>query len=94
MFIGLVSYYVYKLFARLKTSISSFIGGAAGSLTNTGLVFLMLYLVYAKEVVDAVGAPFKAIIISVFTSNAIAEAAVSAIITAVIVTVYKKYQKV
>lgn len=94
MFIGLVSYYVYKLFARLKTSISSFIGGAAGSLTNTGLVFLMLYLVYAKEVVDAVGAPFKVIIISVFTSNAIAEAAVSAIVTAVIVTVYKKYQKV
>jgi uncharacterized membrane protein len=54
----------------------------------------MLYLVYAKEVVDAVGAPFKGIIISVFTSNAIAEAAVSAIVTAVIVTVYKRYQKI
>ncbi|HZK34988.1 MAG TPA: ECF transporter S component, partial [Bacillota bacterium] len=94
MFIGVISYYVYRFFNNLNISISSLFAGVAGSLTNTGLVFLMLYIVYAKQVAEEVGIAFKAIVISVFTTNAIAEAAVSAIITAVIVTVYKKYRKV
>lgn len=94
MFIGVVSYYVYRLLGKLNSSISSLVAGAAGSLTNTGLVFLMLYIVYAKDVTAEAGISFKALIISVFTTNAIAEAAVSAIITSVIITVYKKYRKV
>jgi len=97
MFIGVVSYYVYSGLTKvikkdsIKGSIASLIAGIAGSLTNTGLVFLMLYLVYAQEVVEKVGVAFKTIFISVFTTNAIAEALVSAIVTTAIVTAYNNY---
>lgn len=99
MFIGVVSYYVYSGLTKviekdsLKESISSMAAGIAGSLTNTGLVFLMLYLVYAREVVEKIGVAFKAIFISVFTTNAIAEALVSAFITMAIAAAYNNYSK-
>ncbi len=97
MFIGFVSYYVFAFFSRIirerhvKQTVSTFIGGMAGSLTNTGLVFLMLYLVYAQEVAQRMGVAFKVILISVFTTNAIAEAIVSGILTLVISTAYFRY---
>ncbi len=94
MFIGVTSYYAYSaLYKVAKRPLASFIAGIVGSLTNTGLVFLMLYLVYAKEVVERVGVAFKVILISVFTTNAIAEAALSAFITLAIVLAYYKYRK-
>lgn len=99
MFIGVVAYYAFigisKLFKKsaLNNTVSSFIGGIAGSLTNTGLVFLMLYLVYAKEVVEKVGAPFGTILIMVFTTNAIAEAIISGLITMPVALAYFRYNK-
>ena len=99
MFIGVVAYYVYvgvkKLFRkdRAGETVSTLLAGAAGSLTNTALVFLMLYLVYAQRVVEIVGAAFNVIILSVFTTNAIAEAVVSAIITAAIVVAFNNYSR-
>ncbi|MDD5603211.1 MAG: ECF transporter S component [Eubacteriales bacterium] len=99
MFIGVAAYYVYFLVSKLikkdtlKKTVASLAAGIAGSLTNTGLVFLMLYLIYAKEVAEKAGAPFKAILISVFTTNAIAEAAVSAVITSAIVLAYYRIAK-
>ena len=95
MFIGVTSYYAYRLlYKAAKIPVASLAAGIVGSLTNTGLVFLMLYLVYAKDVVDRLGVSFKAIIISVFTTNAIAEAAITAIITVGIVLAYHKYRKI
>ena len=99
MFIGVVAYYVYvgvkKLFRKERAgeTVSTLLAGAAGSLTNTALVFLMLYLVYAQRVVEIVGAAFNVIILSVFTTNAIAEAVVSAIITAAIVVAFNNYSR-
>lgn len=99
MFIGVVAYYVYvgirTLFRkdRAGETVSTLLAGAAGSLTNTALVFLMLYLVYAQRVVEIVGAAFNVIILSVFTTNAIAEAVVSAIITAAIVVAFNNYSR-
>lgn len=99
MFIGVVSYYVFlgitKLFKKqsLKNSVGSFIGGIAGSLTNTGLVFLMLYLIYANEVVEKLGASFGTILIAVFTTNAIAEAIISGLITMPVALAYFRYSK-
>src|SRR5690554_4293076 len=99
MFIGVVAYYVYagvkKLFRkdRAGETVSTLLAGAAGSLTNTALVFLMLYLVYAQRVVEIVGAAFNVIILSVFTTNAIAEAVISAIVTAAILLAYKNYSR-
>jgi len=95
MMIGVASYYVYKLFSKTSLKpLSSFAAGIAGSITNTGLVFLMLYLVYAKEVVESVGMAFSAIIITVFTTNAIAEAVIAALLTTVVVAVYNKYYRI
>lgn len=99
MFIGVVSYYVFlgisKLLKKspLKNAVSTFIGGIAGSLTNTGLVFLMLYLIYAKEVAEKIGASFGAILITVLTTNAIAEAIISGLITMPVALAYFRYRK-
>lgn len=57
--IGIVSYYVYKLFMGLlsKKSQSASIGiaAAAGTLTNTIGVLGMIYILYAKRFVEAIG---------------------------------------
>lgn len=99
MFIGVVAYYVYILFKKLisketaKNSISTFLAGVLGSMTNTFLVFSMLYLVYAKEAVEILGATFKTIIIAVFTTNAIAEAIISGFVVMAISLAYFRYEK-
>ncbi len=94
MMIGVASFYVYRLFSKTKLRpLSGLAAGIAGSLTNTGLVFLMLYLLYAKEVAEKVGMAFKAVVISVFTTNAIAEAVISALLTAAIVAAYNRYYR-
>lgn len=92
MFIGVVAYYVYAILKPVNKTVSVFVGGMAGSLTNTSLVFLMLYLVYAKEVVEKLGVAFKVILISVLTSNAIAEALISAFVTLAVTTAYFRYK--
>ena len=97
MFIGVVAYFVYLLISKLFkkqtliNSVTTFIGGVAGSLTNTGLVFLMLYLIYAQKVVELMGTTVGAIFISVFTTNAIAEAVLSGLITMPVALAYFRY---
>ncbi|MEJ6950416.1 ECF transporter S component [Natronospora cellulosivora (SeqCode)] len=104
MFIGVVAYYTYvgmkKLIRKEKyqESISAIVSGVIGSLTNTALVFLMLYVVYAKEITEMIaenlGISLRAFYISVFTTNAIAEAVVAAFVTGAIVLAYKNYNKI
>ncbi len=100
IFIGLIAYLVYfgisKLIRKpsIKNTISTFIGGMAGSITNTVLVFLMLYLVYAKELVEKAGVPFGVILVSVVATNAIAEAIISGLITMPISLAYFRYKKI
>ncbi len=97
MFVGVVAYFVYHGITKLikkqsvKSAFSTFIGGMAGSITNTVLVFLMLYLVYARELVEKVGLPFGIILVSVITTNAIAEAIISGLITMPIASAYFRY---
>jgi len=99
MFIGISAYYVYSGLRKvirndsIKESVSAVGAGIAGSLTNTVLVFMMLYLVYAQKVVEVMGVGFKVIIITVFTTNAIAEAVISAFITTAIVLALKRQNK-
>jgi len=94
MFIGVTSYYAYKAlskvlkFTKVGDYITTFIADIVGSLTNTGLVFLMLYIVYAAEIVEKLGMAFKALLIAVFTTNAIAEAAISGLVAMTIVMAY------
>lgn len=96
MFIGVVAFYVYRgtnallQKSKIKASVSLFLSGMSGSLTNTALVFLMLYLVYAKEIVDNLGAPFKTIFLGVLTTNAIAEAIITGFIVVPVVLAFSK----
>lgn len=99
MFIGVVAYHVYmgigilvKRFAA-KQSISVFIGAVCGSLANTILVFFMLYLIYAKEIVAQLGAPFRVIFLGVFTTNAIAEGVLSGVIVLPVALQYLRYNR-
>ncbi|HHU90239.1 MAG TPA: ECF transporter S component [Clostridiaceae bacterium] len=99
IFIGVIAYFVYlgvtKLIEKksVKSAVSTFIGGMAGSITNTILVFLMLYLIYAKELVEKAGMSFGVILVSVITTNAIAEAIISGLITMTVASAYFRYAK-
>lgn len=99
MFIGVAAYYIFllvsKLFKKesLKNSVSSFVGGIAGSLTNTVLVFMMLFIFYAGKVEEAFGDSFGTIFAAVFTTNGILEAVVSGFITMPIAMAYFRVSK-
>ena len=49
IFVGVVPYYVNTLFEKIIKSkpIALLIAGVSGALTNTGLVILMLYVIYS-----------------------------------------------
>lgn len=110
MFIGVMAYYAYSLVYKivkkglLGQTIGIVFGSVIGSLTNTAMVFLMLYIVYADQIVEKVKyaieqkwfdiAPtFKAFAILTFTTNAVAEALVATIITTAIALAYFKYKR-
>ena len=106
MLIGVVSYYGYiivrkvltltKLKSPVKVSISAVIGGVLGSLTNSVLVLVMLYILYAKEVAEKFFGStdmikeVQTLIITVITTNSIIEAVVAGIITTALVVAYKR----
>ena len=95
MLVGVVACYVYRILHKaLKAPASAFVAGIAGRAVNTGLVFLMLYLVYAREVVKRLGIAFQAMLLSVLTTNAIAEAVLAGILTMAITMAYNKYGKI
>lgn len=99
MFIGVVSYYIYSVILKLikkptlKNSVGAFIGGMAGSLTNTVLVFLMLYVVYATKIEGLVGSAFGTFFASVLLTSGVAEAIISGIITTPVILAYSRYKR-
>ncbi len=100
IFIGIVASFVYKgLSIVLKNKnqgekLAILLAGASGAITNTTLVLTMLYVIYASQVVEMVGASFQTFLIAVITSNAILEAIVAAILTLPVVVAFKKvYRK-
>lgn len=100
IFIGVVPYYVFTLFNSIikSKSISLLIAGVSGALTNTGLVILMLYVVYNDEIVKistdfGIGTTFAAFAIFLVTTSAVIESSVAGIGTAAVVGVYDKVNK-
>jgi uncharacterized membrane protein len=109
MAIGVVAYYVYAglnaLIGKSKVgkTISVVVGGAAGSITNTVLVFTMFYIVYLDEIVallEGVGKAilgyepsFKGFFIFTATTNGIMEMIAAGILTPAICLAYFKYNK-
>jgi len=98
IFVGVVPFLVYKLIKSLmknKTGdkLAILLGGAFGAATNTALVMTMLYLVYAKKVVEMVGVGFKVFLVTIITTNAILEVTAAAILTVPAVLAYRKISK-
>ena len=103
--IGIVSYYVYRLlrekFKKTKTAIT--IASVAGSLTNTIGVLGSIYLFYFKAysdillsngtVTETSRSSITIALLTIFGTNGLAEAALSALISAPIVIAIFKLQK-
>ena len=98
IFVGVVPFLVYKLIKSLMKNetgdkLAILLGGAFGAATNTALVMTMLYLVYAKKVVEMVGVGFKVFLVTIITTNAILEVTAAAILTVPAVLAYRKISK-
>lgn len=100
IFIGVVPYYVFKLFMKLikSKSISLLLAGISGALTNTALVVLMLYVVYSEEIVKmstefGIGTTFAAFALFIISTSALIESSVAGIGTAAVVNVYDRINR-
>lgn len=78
--IGIVPYFVFQLLKK-NPKIGAGIAGFAGSATNTILVLSAIYLIFG----DVLKWSVKTVLASVVGTNSIAEAIISAILTAAIV---------
>lgn len=98
-FIGVASYYVYKLVKTITKSnvigdkIAIVLGGAFGAITNTALVMTMLYFIYVEDVIALAGVGFKVLLISIITTNSITECIVAALLTLPTVIAFQKINK-
>lgn len=100
IFIGVVPYYVFKLFMKLikSKSISLLLAGISGALTNTALVVLMLYVVYSEEIVKmstefGIGTTFAAFALFIISTSALIESSAAGIGTAAVVNVYDRINR-
>jgi uncharacterized membrane protein len=78
--IGIVSYYMYKVFSRFNEGAGVAVGAALGSLTNTIGVLGMIFVIYLQRYVSARGTTAKAI----YTAGAM-NGAIEAVLATLIV---------
>lgn len=100
VFIGIIPYFVFKVFKSLvkNNTVSLLIAGVSGALTNTSLVILMLYLIYNERIVQistefGIGTTFAAFAIFLISTSALIESSVAGIGTTAVVNVYNKLKK-
>lgn len=98
--IGIVAYYAYVLLKKLikSKSISIVMAAICGTLTNTIGVLGMIYILYAKRYVEAMGASTvgKSLLAVIFSGaflNAIAEVTAASLISVPVVLAIQKLQK-
>ena len=98
--IGVVPYFVYKglrkLMKQKADSVSLFLAGLSGSLTNTILVMNMIYFLFQQDYAKVIGtnlnAVYSAILAVIFTSG-IPEGIVAGLATAAVCNVLLRYFK-
>jgi uncharacterized membrane protein len=96
IFVGVVPYMIYTplkaIFGKSPNGdkIAILVAGASGAITNTALVMTALYLIFVQEIIDLVGVPFKALLISIITTSSVTEALIAAILTLPVVLAYQK----
>lgn len=94
--VGILAYYSYYGIRKIANDyISIIVGSAIGSLTNTVTVLGMMYILYAKRIVEQFAAAGKAgtantILMGIATANGVPEMIVAVILSVVIVKALKK----
>jgi len=94
--VGIVAYYIYYVLKKITNdNISIAIAAAVGSITNTIGVLGMMYVIYAKELVDKfaeIGKTGKlhSILLGIAAGNGIPEAIISLILSFIIVKSLKR----
>ena len=95
--IAVLSFYSYKLLERyVKPYIAYAVAGIVGSLTNTLFVMSFIYIFFANEYAAVKNIALSSVsnaVISIVASNGVAEAIVSAVITAALMGVMRKIYK-
>ena len=92
---GVTPYLVYNLLNKIikRDIISLIVSSIVGSLTNTVLVMLLIYLVFNKEYSSLMGISMIDIIKITITTNGIVEAIIAMIISPVIVLALRKIER-
>jgi uncharacterized membrane protein len=86
LLIPVTTYYVFKCVSRLTANrkagqmVSLAIAFTAGNLTNTFGVYLMLYLVYAREIMEKTGTPAITLILGLMATSTLLKCAVVVLI--------------
>lgn len=93
--IGIVSYYVYKLFKRKSEKLGIVIGIAAGSFTNTIGVLAMVYILYINAYANALHISYSTAVktLLALVANGFLSAAMALVISVPIIMVVKKIRK-
>lgn len=98
--IGIISYYVFKLFVNLfrgkHSAVSIGFGAALGTLTNSIGVLGMIYILYAQKWVEALGVKGKAPLVVIFGGtliNMIAEITAAILLSIPVVLAIQKLKR-
>lgn len=91
--IGVVSYYMYKLFSRFNEGAGVAIGAAVGSLTNTIGVLGMIFILYLQRYVSARGVTAKAIYTAGAMNGAVEAVLATLIVLPIVFAVNKRRKK-
>ncbi|PJI09319.1 MULTISPECIES: ECF transporter S component [Clostridium] len=93
--IGIVSYYVYKLFKRKSEKFGIVIGIVAGSFTNTIGVLAMVYILYINAYANALHISYSTAVktLLALVANGFLSAAMALVISVPIIMVVKKIRK-
>jgi len=97
--IPITTYFAYKALTSLfsgwdkKSLAAGAISSVIGSFTNTAGVAVMLYLVYAQRITEGIGSPARNLVVTIITTNGVAEAIAMALLVPPIVLVLRRVVK-
>ena len=94
--VGVVPYYIVKLFKKINYNLSLALAGLLGSLTNTLLVMNMIFIFFKEEysMAKEISADtLYSVILSVIAINGVPEAIVASILTLFLIKAINKIYK-
>lgn len=93
MLVGITSYYIYSLIKKISNDYFGIIAGAAiGSITNTIGVLGMMYVFYAREIIEKLDPTktAKGILVGIAAVHGIPEMIIASVLSVVIIKALKR----